>query len=892
MCSVALAPTRHGTLLPCKALNGSTSTATFDPGLLRAQRAALRHIATVVAGRFTYIPSTYGAQSCFEVCPSEVWREVLDEAGDWHRVFERDEAGCDKQSRWRAFLHTIFTRSTSMRIRVMLMAAFLSVSSATYAEPLRCSLTGYKALPGLVASVADDTLTVTWDGVQNTELRIRFTTNDGTPTIRELAIRRQGAQWRTLATMMTPEFRVASGLRRVSQQQIGKASVAALGGQITREVYDRIKWESFWDAPLYMEGSGERPRTHSNAIPPIEGIPGLQPGLPRSPDEVTRATATYKVQSCEVKTNGARLEILFPGVQLGVFNGRLQYDVYRGTNLIRQAVFATTDRASVAYKYDAGLRGLPSQPKARMVWHDLRNNTLHKYMSGGPAMDRPVTVYSNNRLIVAELEGGSIAAFPPPHTYYWARQSEKHLGASWYRKDSETSFSFGMRQNENEVDPEFYHNFALYSARPGTWQQMPVFFYISPDAAPAALESAAAFTNSDRYKPLPGYKVMGTHYHLSFVSRLRSLGSMDARVNNLDLMRAAGINIYGAIDGAGSGPFAARGPGGEDEQRGGARGRSPEDTLRALADYYEAARRHSDKDFLFMPSVENLPVNLGGHLDMLVSKPTFWLQGRAEGQSLTERHPTYGSVYRLGSPADVMEMTERENALIFMPHPRSKGSTGFPDAIKDTAHFKHQNYRGMGYRWGMGIDGSETRLCEYRCLSLWDEVNNWHADLPGPPKYQLAITEPHSDISDARNVYPPNDDVYGMAPVNYVKLDELPSVDDMSPLINALKRGDYFVTSGEVLIPTYSVQGTGSQRTITAEVEWTFPLDFVEVVWGDGKTTDRQVISAADLPAFGKKRFQIPFNAAGKKWVRFAAWDVARNGAIVQPIKLEGSPAP
>lgn len=290
-----------------------------------------------------------------------------------------------------------------------------------------------------------------------------------------------------------------------------------------------------------------------------------------------------------------------------------------------------------------------------------------------------------------------------------------------------------------------------------------------------------------------------------------------------------------------------------------------------------------------MPAVENLPVDLGGHLDMLVSKPTFWVRGRAEGQPLTEKHPTYGTVYRLGTPADVMEMTERENALIFMPHPRSKGSTGFPDGIKDTAHFKHENYRGMGYRWGMGIDGSETRLCEYRCLSLWDEVNNWHADLPGQPKYQLAITEPHSDISDAGNVYPPNDDVYGMAPVNYVTLDELPSVDDMSPLINALKRGDYFVTSGEVLIPTYSVQGTGNQRTITAEVEWTFPLDFVEVVWGDGEITDRQIISAANLPAFGKKRFEIPFNAAGKKWVRFAAWDVARNGAIVQPIKLEAS---
>ena len=47
-----------------------------------------------------------------------------------------------------------------------------------------------------------------------------------------------------------------------------------------------------------------------------------------------------------------------------------------------------------------------------------------------------------------------------------------------------------------------------------------------------------------------------------------------------------------------------------------------------------------------------------------------------------------------------------------------------------------------------------------------------------------------------------------------------------------------------------------------------------------------RILPATDLPAFGKKRFDIPFNAAGKKWVRIAAWDVATNGAFVQPIRL------
>jgi hypothetical protein len=178
----------------------------------------------------------------------------------------------------------------------------------------------------------------------------------------------------------------------------------------------------------------------------------------------------------------------------------------------------------------------------------------------------------------------------------------------------------------------------------------------------------------------------------------------------------------------------------------------------------------------------------------------------------------------------------------------------------------------------MGLDGSEQRLCEYRCQALWDEMNNWVADLATPLKYIQAITETYQQG--------PGDDVYANSPVNYVKLDALPAPGDYTPIIDAMKRGDYFWTSGEVLVPSYSVQGTGAKRTIVADVEWTFPLEFVEVVWGDGVKTDRQIIKTADAGAFGKRRFTIPFDAAGKKWVRFAAWDAAGNGAMVQPIKL------
>ena len=522
----------------------------------------------------------------------------------------------------------------------------------------------------------------------------------------------------------------------------------------------------------------------------------------------------------------------------------------------------------MAFKYDGGLKGLTISPESHVVWRDLSNRP-QSFEFGSPA-GGAVTVWNNNRVIAAELKGGAIAVFPTPHSFYWARESSQNLGYGWYRKDSASTFSLGVRQAENEEDPEFYHNFTLYSARPGTWQRMPVFIYVKPDAdGIAALDAALAFTHGDRFKALPGFQVMGSHYHVGFVERLEKSGSLDTRINDIDAAKGIGINIYGIIDSS-------------------ALGRK--NRLEAQAKYYEAARKHSDKTFLVMPNEEvtggPMADQLGGHNDVMLSKPVFWNLKRAVDQPLIEQDPKYGKVYYLRTAADMMEMARLENAILFEPHPRSKGSTGFPDGIKDQPHFRDENFRGLGYRWGMGIDASEIRLGQYRVLDLWDEMSNWLADEPTTPKFLQAISEARSDIGERGR--PSYDDNYGMSPVNYLKIDGLPTVDDMSPIINAMKRGNYFVTSGEVLISNYAMEGAGDRRTITADIEWTFPLDFVEVVWGDGQKTDRQIISTTDLPAFGKKHFQIPFNAAGQKWVRFAAWDIATNGAFVQPIKLIG----
>ncbi|MEL6846250.1 MAG: hypothetical protein AAFP02_23840, partial [Bacteroidota bacterium] len=327
---------------------------------------------------------------------------------------------------------------------------------------------------------------------------------------------------------------------------------------------------------------------------------------------------------------------------------------------------------------------------------------------------------------------------------------------------------------------------------------------------------------------MEGYKVMGHHYHAGIDKRLKATGGFDQRLNDVETMKGIGVDIYGVIDGV-------RGKGRHDKG---------DLFLEDLHSYYEAARSQSDKDFLMMPSDENSTRGrapfLGGHYDILPSRPIYWRPQRQPDQTLFEQHPKYGTVYNLGTPSDMMKMCERENVIISMPHPRAKRSTGFLDAIQNEPHFLHDYYRLLGYRWGMGIDASEIRLGEYRFQKLWDETNNRMAARDANPKYAIAISESRSDIGHRGK--PPYDEAYGMSPVNYLKLDEVPTVDDMSSIINTLKAGDFFVSSGEVLIPHYEIKGSGVQRTIIAEIEWTFPLDFIEVIYGDGTQTDRQII--------------------------------------------------
>ena len=211
-----------------------------------------------------------------------------------------------------------------MTSRIMIVAAVMCLARVASADPLTCNLTGYKAAAGLTAAVANDTLTLTWDGEGNQELQLRLSISSGTPTIRELSVRTKGAQtWATLASNVTPEFTVASGLRRATDQQI-----QPLRGSRRR---DHLQGHRRDQVGGLLGRAPQRPRRECRARQcDASARRHCAPaGLPRQAREVKRAAAVYRAQSCDVKSNGGRIEVTFPGVELGVFAGRLEYQSTR-----------------------------------------------------------------------------------------------------------------------------------------------------------------------------------------------------------------------------------------------------------------------------------------------------------------------------------------------------------------------------------------------------------------------------------------------------------------------------------------------------------------------------------------------------------------------------------
>ncbi|MBW3599160.1 MAG: hypothetical protein KY475_18055, partial [Planctomycetes bacterium] len=211
-----------------------------------------------------------------------------------------------------------------------------------------------------------------------------------------------------------------------------------------------------------------------------------------------------------------------------------------------------------------------------------------------------------------------------------------------------------------------------------------------------------------------------------------------------------------------------------------------------------------------------------------------------------------------------------------------KASSWTPDIFRNEDFYLATSWLGGAWK-AMPADLSHDRLGK-RVLDLLDDMANW-----GQKKYVLGEV----DVFKIDHTH----ELYGHMNVNYVRLDRLPRFDEgWTPLLNALRDGQFFVTTGEVLIPDFTVGGKssggnysfaeGDQPELTAELTWTFPLSFAEVISGDGQQVYRERINLADTAPFGRRTLTLNPNLRARRWVRLEAWDIATNGAFTQPVWL------
>jgi hypothetical protein len=128
-------------------------------------------------------------------------------------------------------------------------------------------------------------------------------------------------------------------------------------------------------------------------------------------------------------------------------------------------------------------------------------------------------------------------------------------------------------------------------------------------------------------------------------------------------------------------------------------------------------------------------------------------------------------------------------------------------------------------------------------------------------------------------------------------MEKLPAYDaGWQPVLDVMRTGKFFVSTGEVLIPSFTVNGRQSGETlkldkkaatIKVNVQWNFPMNYIEIISGDGVNVQRQRMDLSGTQPFGKKEFTYKIDLKGKKWVRVECWDIAANGAFTQQVWLE-----
>jgi hypothetical protein len=573
---------------------------------------------------------------------------------------------------------------------------------------------------------------------------------------------------------------------------------------------------------------------------------------PSHPAGTHSYTGAFVLKSARVATVGDRVDLTFDGLRMGIFEGSIHFRFFPGSRLVQQYALMTTNEPDTAYFYDAGFSmtvDADRRPGGNMETHVSYYDTageLRTVLSDGPERHPAAVRY---RTIAAHTGAGSVAVFPAPHQYFFPRDFTTNMSYLWH-SSWKGQVALGIRQLPD--DATSYYPWS--NAPPGKEQRMSLFLLLDAGDPAAALAGVLRYTNSDRFPKLGGYVTFAPHWHFAYTVQAMEQGAGWVPPFK-PVLEDMGVDAAMIADFHGDG--------------------HPADTgavrLRELEAYYRFCRTQSGPPFLLIPG-EEANVYFGGHWALAFPKPVYWHMSRKPGQAFQETDPQFGKVYNVADASELLDLVRAENAFVFTTHPRTKGSMGYPDAVRDAAFFRDPHWFGAGWK-ALPSDLSSPRLGD-RAFKLLDDMSNWGL------RKRLTGEVDVFQIDSSH-------ELYAHMNVNYVKLPALPAFDEYGKLLDALQRGEFFTTTGEVLLTDVKIAPGAGKIAVEARVRHTFPLEMAEIVWGDGKETHRKTIPLTDKHEFGDFTFREIAEATGYKWARLAVWDVAGNGAFVNPTWAE-----
>jgi len=555
-----------------------------------------------------------------------------------------------------------------------------------------------------------------------------------------------------------------------------------------------------------------------------------------------RFPAKFELSGVKVSSRGDRATFRFSKLSAGPFSGDLLVHLYFGSALVHIEAELTNTADDLAYIFDPLLAG----EFRTIAWKDLTDR-MQRAAPQGEMHAEAVRL----RTIMAESENGTIALFPPPHAWFFPRDRTDN-----FKFAQVGALGFGLRQ-----DPAGGGAFVPWIDGPaGKTQRMDFFLFLSPEDADKTLSRVAEYTHNDSFKPLDGYLTFTSHWH----SRLTvaEMAGKSVTPEFAAVMKQMNVNIVHLAEFHGDGDPDDPGP-----------KRLPQ--MKAM---FDLCRRYSDEKLLLIPGEEGnkylghpAPREHPGHWMYLFPKPIYLTWVRPQEKPFVENIDGFGRVYHVGSKDDMVKLLQDENGLAWSTHPRIKASYATPDAFKDELWYKSPIWLGAAWK-AMPADLSQDRLGR-RCFDLLDDMQQW-----GQRKYMPAEV----DVFEIDRTH----ELYGHMNINYLKLAKMPTSNDWSGVLDVLKNGNFFSTTGEILIHDFSIDDGISFR-----FENTFPLSFAEVIWGDSNGIHRRRFDFDEGEASGgdHRGFTSPDEKLkGALWARLELWDIARNGAFTQIITPRG----